>query len=104
MLVATSLDANGWAIIIGAIFMGVLQVLQMILSHLKGVQQAATASEVKQTLAAATEKHEENLKDVASKVEAVRVNSNGLTERLVETASKEAYARGLLDGQSKKGE
>lgn len=77
------LDANGWAIIIGAIFMGVLQVLQMVLSHLKGVKQEAT------------------VKEVVSKVEAVRVNSNGLTERLVETASKEAYARGLLDGQKK---
>lgn len=100
---ADSLDANGWAIIIGAIFMGVLQVLQMVLSHLKGVKQEAAAADVKNTLAEVTEKHEEKLKDVASKVEAVRINSNGLTERLVETASKEAYARGLLDGQ-KKGE
>lgn len=83
LAVVNALDANGWAIIIGAIFMGVLQVLQMILSHLKGVKQAATVQEV------------------ASKVEAVRVNSNGLTERLVDTASKEAYARGLLEGQQK---
>lgn len=82
---AVALDANGWAIIIGAIFMGVLQVLQMVLSHLKGVKQAAT------------------VKEVVSKVEAVRINSNGLTEKLVATASKEAYARGLLEGQ-KKGE
>jgi len=78
----TALDANGWAIIIGAIFMGILQVLQMVLSHLKGVQQAAIA------------------KEVASKVEQVRINSNGITHRLVETATKEAYARGLLDAST----
>lgn len=76
-----ALVANDWVIIIPVIVTGILQILQMILSHFKGVKQT------------------ENVNKVAEKVEAVRINSNGLTERLVETTKRESYAQGLLDGR-----
>lgn len=111
MLLA-NIDANGWVVIITAIFLGVTNVLQMILQFLSSKQVAKKAEEVKSTLAVNTAEvkttlaHNNSeakfaLAEVASVVESVKINTNGVTERLIEKTEAEALARGMMLGQEK---
>lgn len=109
------LDAQGWAIVISAIGVVLLQVVTIIVNAVTAVlsahrdsaaaarveqvrvQQAMTAQKVEDHTQFAAKK----LDDVVAKVEAVHIATNSLTDRLVETTRSEAHAAGVKEEQDK---
>ncbi len=63
---------------------------------------AAHAAGVKTALQASNASTNAQLVEVAARVEEVHKATNSLTDRLVETSSVEAHARGLKEGREEK--
>jgi len=96
------MDANGWSIVIGAVFLGLTQLLGMWLSYLRDKSAARKVDEVRTTLEIANVESKRKLEKVVEKVEEVHRVTNSLTDRLVETTRTEAHAAGLKEGRGDK--
>ncbi len=94
------MDANGWAIIIGAIFLGLAQLLAMLLSYLRDRHAAEKVEQVRQRLVITDASHTEKLDDVAKKVEVVHKATNSLKDELVAATDKMARAEGIAEGRA----
>ena len=111
MLVLAELNGQDWSIIIGAINMGVAQILTMVFNFLNARQikrqNAEVATVVKQATTAVTGLQEvtgvqnQKLDDVKTTISQVEKQTNGMTERLVQSTKDGAYAQGQLDGRAR---
>lgn len=61
-IIFAELSAEGWAVIIGAVFLGVSQITAMILSHLRAVKLAAKVEGCKEEIKEATVNQYEKVK------------------------------------------
>ena len=84
---SNNLDANGYAFIIAACGVVVMQMLTAVLSHLR--EQARFRRE--------QEAHFK-LDAVADNVKTIEKSTNGMTAALLELTDKEASARGFMEG------
>ncbi len=100
------MDATGWAVIISAVFLGLTQLLQMVLSYLRDRDAARKVGEVKTALKATDDITTKRLEDVAAKVEIVHKATNSIKDELVAATDKaaraEGHAAGKLEGESEK--
>ncbi len=92
-----TIDANGWVLIIGAIFFGLAKLWSMWLDFKREEWKQKQLA----TVAEKAENTDKKLDDVTSKVEEVHKATNSLTDRLVETTRIEAHAAGMKEEQDR---
>ena len=109
------IDASGWVLIIGAVFLGITKIISMILEYHQAKDQARrdeaaaekieevrkatlAAAEVRQAALVAVESHSTKLDAIADQINEVRKAANGLKDELVAKTEAEALARGRLEG------
>ncbi len=103
MLLA-DIDANGWAIIIGAIVMGITQLLTTWATLFSTKRISQKNEEVRAAvtgLQEVTVVQNKKIDTVGEKILQVERQTNGMTERLVQTTKEGAHAQGQLDGYNK---
>ncbi len=88
------LTAEGWVLIIGAIFFGIQQVVKMILEYRYNRDQRDRDEKVAEKLTDTTAKQDEKLNNIDAKVEVVHKATNSLVTQLVEKTESEAFAKG----------
>ncbi len=98
------LDANGIAVIVAAVFLGIQQIYAMYLASKRAAATAAKVEEVKTTLQDATivqderaEKHEQKLDNLTTIAVKTEKHTNGLVEQLQDAS----FAAGVKSEKDK---
>jgi PAS domain S-box-containing protein len=86
MVLLAELSAEGWVLIVGAFFLGLTQVLQLILQWLSKRDQAMAARDAARGTRA-----------VSAQVEQVRLATNGMKDQLIAQAGREGRAEGRAE-------
>lgn len=111
----SGIDANGWAIIIGAIFMGLVQVGQMVIAYFREKAKIERENLIADRVALVAEKQESTIKATVEVKEALKQTSeahtdamdtlgkkvNGLADKRVEEARQAAFADGVRSESEK---
>ncbi len=98
-MIFADLDANGWAVIIGAIGIIITNVVTQILSYLQRRAVAREVKVVKETLKASDKRTNEQLTTVAE-----QLNENTETTNAIATATGELHQQGNSRWDEIKGE
>ena len=111
LVLLAEIDAAGWAVIIGAVTLGILQVLNMRQQYLREQAKIARENLIADRVAAVAEKAAitadkvavvaVKAEEAAVKLEEVHKATNSLVDRLVASTEAEALARGGADERAR---